>query len=57
MFNVSFNNPEGGSKTSQIHKKIPYQWDGSAVGADIEYRPEDYMPNYFAPASFVMYMG
>ena len=41
-------NLEGGSKTSRNLSQIAYQWDGPAVGADIECILDDYMLSYFA---------
>ena len=50
-------NPEAGSEISGNSSQIAYQWDRSAVGADIECKLDDDMLSYFAQASFDIFMG
>ena len=44
-------NLEGGSKMLGNSPQTAYQWDGLPIGADIEYKLDDYMPTYFTPAT------
>ena len=54
---LSGNIPEGGSKTLGKSLQIAYQWDGSAVGTDIEYRMKYNILYYFIQASFGICIG